>query len=82
MERWSKDIDLAIRIDHRTEQQLIACIDWIYSSAGSFWIPNIMSGKKLREKFDTMESQMMRSGAVNIEIEKNLKMMEDIRNEA
>jgi len=57
---WIKDIDKAIRIDNRTEQQLMGCIDWIYSDAGSFWIPNILSAKKLREKFDTMESQMMR----------------------
>ena len=30
----------------------------VYSDEGSFWIPNILSAKKLREKFDTMESQM------------------------
>jgi len=59
IDTWTKDIDKAIRIDKRTEQELMGCIDWIYSDAGSFWIPNILSGKKLREKFDTMESQMM-----------------------
>ncbi len=57
IQTWAKDIDRAMRIDHRTEQELIGCIDWIYS-AGSFWVPNILSGRKLREKFDTMESQM------------------------
>ncbi|TET74375.1 MAG: hypothetical protein E3J43_09940 [Candidatus Heimdallarchaeota archaeon] len=61
LQTWAKDIDLAIRIDKRTEQQLKGCIDWIYSDGGSFWIPNILSAKKLREKFDTMESQMMRT---------------------
>jgi len=61
IKQWTKDIDLAIRIDERTEAELIGCIDWIYSTnKGSFWIPNIMSGKKLREKFDTMELQMMK----------------------
>jgi len=58
LQTWSKDIDLAIRVDKRTEQELIGCIDWIYTEQGSFWIPNILSAKKLREKFDTMESQM------------------------
>ncbi len=58
LETWSKDIDLAIRIDKRTESELIGCINWIYTDQGSFWIPNILSAKKLREKFDTMESQM------------------------
>jgi len=55
---WAKDIDLAIRIDSRTKEQLMACIDWIYSTPkGNFWIANILSGRKLREKFDTMNMQ-------------------------
>lgn len=54
---WLKDIDLAIRLDNRTANDLIAIIDWIYSPAGAFWIPNIMSGQKLRQKYDTMKLQ-------------------------
>lgn len=57
---WSKDIDLAIRIDKRTRQELIDCINWIYSDAGTFWQANILSGKKLREKYDTMFAQANR----------------------
>lgn len=56
---WTGDIDKAMRIDGRTKQQLFDCIDWIYSPAGSFWQPNILSGKKLREKFDMMNAQSM-----------------------
>ena len=56
---WSSDIDKAIRIDGRTEEQLLHCIKWIYSDAGSFWQKNILSGKKLREKFDTMNMQVI-----------------------
>ena len=51
---WAKDIDLAIRIDGRTVQELKECINWIYSPDGSFWQKNILSGKKLREQFDKM----------------------------
>jgi len=58
---WIKEIDRSIRLDKRTEQELIGCIDWIYSKDGEFWMPNILSGKKLREQFDTMEAQMMRT---------------------
>jgi len=59
--KWVIDIERAIRIDKRTKEQLIECICWIYSTdAGDFWIPNIMSGKKLREKFDTMNMQVMK----------------------
>ena len=44
--KWVDDIDKAIRLDHRTENQLVGCIDWIYSTdKGSFWIPNIQSCK-------------------------------------
>jgi len=60
LDSWVNDIEKAIRIDRRTREQLIGCIDWIYNSKqGEFWIPNILSGKKLREKYDTMEAQMM-----------------------
>ncbi len=59
---WTKDIDLVMRIDKRSKASLIKCIDWIYNTKeGSFWIPNILSGKKLREKFDTMNLQAMRN---------------------
>jgi len=81
LERWTDDIDKAIRIDKRTETELIGAIDWIYSTdKGSFWIPNIMSGKKLREKFDTMEAQMMQTNHKNIQSQNNLKIIEDMYN--
>jgi hypothetical protein len=63
-ESWVKEIDRAIRLDGRTKQDLINIIDWVYSPEGSFWQANIMSGAKLREKFDTMlmQSKTDRSG--------------------
>jgi len=57
LDTWAKDIDKAIRLDNRTQKDLISCIDWIYSKDGEFWVSNILSGKKLREKFDTMNIQ-------------------------
>lgn len=60
---WEKEIERCLRIDGRTKQELINCIDWIYTSKGSFWIPNILSGKKLREKFDTMNMQVINNPA-------------------
>ena len=56
-ESWVKDIEKAIRIDGRTKDGLIACIDWIYHGGGDFWIPNVMSGFKLRDKYDKMDMQ-------------------------
>ena len=58
--KWVDDIDKAIRIDKRTKEELINCINWIYNSKkGEFWIPNILSGKKLREKYNAMNMQAM-----------------------
>ncbi|MGW8169681.1 MAG: hypothetical protein ACWGHH_06720 [Sulfurovaceae bacterium] len=58
LNNWAKYVDLAIRADKRTPQELINAIDWIYTSKkGEFWKPNILSAKKLRDKFDTLESQ-------------------------
>ncbi len=55
-----KHILEALKKDGRTENELIGCINYIYSDKGSFWIPHILTGKKLREKFDTIEMQMMK----------------------
>lgn len=82
IQAWIDDVDKAIRIDKRSKAELIGCIDWIYTNPkGAFWMPNILSGKKLREKFDTMEAQMMASGGKNEQALKNLQMIEDKYNE-
>lgn len=53
---WITEIERAIRIDGRTEQDLIAIIDWMHKG-DKFWVANIQSGKKLREKYNTMIAQ-------------------------
>ena len=57
--KWSIDIDRAIRLDKRTKQQLLDVIDYIYSAKGKFWISNILCGAKLREKFNTLNTQRL-----------------------
>jgi len=56
---WVKDIERAIRIDGRTEAELLAVIDWIHTG-DKFWVSNIKSGKKLRSQFVTIVGQMRR----------------------
>ncbi|MCK9344431.1 MAG: hypothetical protein M0P33_11035 [Massilibacteroides sp.] len=58
---WAKDIERLIRLDKRTPQEVEDVIMWCKSN-GNFWIPNILSGKKLREKFPTLFSQMQTRG--------------------
>jgi hypothetical protein len=53
---WIKDIDKAIRIDNRDPKELCEIIQWIYAE-GTFWIPNILSGKALREKYNQLSMQ-------------------------
>jgi hypothetical protein len=55
---WARDIDKIIRIDARRAEDVDAVIAWCQKD--SFWGPNILSGRKLREKFDTLYGQMTR----------------------
>lgn len=56
--KWVNDIEKALRLDNRSKQDLFNVINWIYTPIGAFWKPNIMSGKKLREKYDQLFMQM------------------------
>jgi uncharacterized protein YdaU (DUF1376 family) len=55
---WALDIDKLHRLDGRERDEIEAVIRWC--QADSFWQPNIRSGKKLRDKFDTLLGQMSR----------------------
>ncbi len=56
---WARDMDLLICIDQRSPDEIRRVIEWC-QLPGGFWGPNILSGRKLREKFDTLSGQMMR----------------------
>jgi hypothetical protein len=56
---WAHDFDLLLRIDGRKPDEIEAVIAWCQSD-GCFWGPNILSGRKFREKFDTMWGQLQR----------------------
>lgn len=61
IESWYEDIDKSIRIDGRTQEQLEFIIEYIFQYDGrnsAFWAGNIESGRKLREKFDTIKNQI------------------------
>jgi hypothetical protein len=52
---WAKTFDLMIRVDKRTVEDIRSVMQ--YSQTNSFWIPNILSAAKLREKYDTLKMQ-------------------------
>lgn len=55
-QQWSVDIDRLHRLDERPWGKIRDVLEW--SQRDSFWQSNILSGKKLREKFDALESKM------------------------
>ncbi|MCL2879910.1 MAG: hypothetical protein FWF29_06680 [Treponema sp.] len=55
--RWALDIEKLIRIDQKPPEIIKQVIFWA-KTPGNFWFSNIESGKKLREKYETLYSQM------------------------
>jgi len=58
LRRWAYDIDLMMRIDCRSHDEIRELIDW--SHRDQFWKANILSPGKLREKWDTLVAQRKR----------------------
>lgn len=59
LQKWAEEMRLMIEKDKRTEQQVRYLIDWCQND--SFWKANILSVKKLREKFDQLTIQAKRN---------------------
>lgn len=55
---WADEFRKMHEIDKRDKQDIRDVIDW--ATQDSFWQANILSAKKLREKFDTLQAQMNR----------------------
>ena len=56
--RWAKDVNIMLRVDKRKPDDVQAVIDWLPSHEGSCgftWRAQILSGRKLREKFDKLQ---------------------------
>lgn len=53
---WAKDIDLMIRRDKLLADDIAEVIMWCQSD--NFWKSNILSGKKLREKYQQLRMKM------------------------
>ena len=58
VEAWAADIEKLHRIDRRDYADIERVIRWV-KTAGNFWLANIMSGAKLREKFAQVYAQML-----------------------
>lgn len=56
LQTWAKEINLMIRRDGRTPDQIEKVIRWCQGDA--FWWKNILSASKLRKQFDRLEAEM------------------------
>lgn len=59
--QWARDIEKLIRLDKKPPETIRGVILWA-KTPGCFWFPHIVSGKKLREKYETLYSQMLEKG--------------------
>ena len=57
-QKWAKHIDLMIRRDNRTEQEVRDAIDWCQND--DFWFSNILSTDNLRKKYDKLYAAAQR----------------------
>jgi len=56
LQTWAKEIDLMLRIDNRTPEDIRRIIEWC--QADTFWQNNILSTAKLRKQFDQLWLKM------------------------
>lgn len=54
IQKWASSMDKIMRIDQRPYEEIMAVIDYVYSS---WWKDKILSPDKLREKYDTLNMQ-------------------------
>ena len=64
---WAKHIDLMIRKDNCTPDQIADVIEWCQED--DFWRDNIMSTPKLRKQFKILEMQMSQNGTIHVDEE-------------
>jgi len=53
---WERTLDLMIRIDKHTTKQIATVFKW--ANEDDFWCDNILSPKKLREKWPKLQKKM------------------------
>ncbi len=56
LQKWSNEIDLMIQKEKRDPERIEKVIRW--ATNDEFWKTNILSTKKLRQQFDTLEIKM------------------------
>jgi hypothetical protein len=75
MQSWAEYADKMLRIDNRSKKDIKMVID--FATTDTFWQSNILSTKKLREKFDTLYIQATKPRSNNQGKSKLQKQIDD-----
>lgn len=80
-DKWTDEMEKMLRIDERSESEIIQCIEHIYSAEDTFWAGVIKSPTSLRNNFDTIFLQMSqkKTKPVDMKAEDNKKKSEKIK---
>lgn len=76
IQEWSKHIDLMLRIDKRTPDKIREII--IACQKDTFWCQNILSTKKLREKYDQLNIKLRGSHNINQQLDSAGRILKEI----
>lgn len=74
-EKWAIEIDRMKRLDNRTEEEIRQALEFAVNN--SFWKPNIRSGKKFREKYETLIIQYKQKRQGNKNSNKAQQLQDD-----
>lgn len=79
MSQWGKDMDLLLRIDKRSGLEVKLLIDWIFKDP--FWKKNILSPRKLREKYDGLWIKAFsdKEDPVQAQKDENTRLVKEIK---
>lgn len=74
LEKWAIEVDRMLRLDGRTPDEIRKVIN--FAQNDSFWRSNILSMKKLREKWETLVLQSQRKNGGRKEIDDKIKRID------
>lgn len=58
---WAKNINLMLEVDHIKPEDILKSLDWYAEHIGQPYIPVILSGESLREKYGQLEEAIKRT---------------------
>ena len=75
IQKWSDDFRIMIERDHRDKHQVAKLILWVQHD--SFWMANVLSPTKLREKYDSLVMRMNNSSEPHVSNQSKIEKPEN-----